>query len=239
MRYTRTPIEPELIEVKGGFFMMGTDEGPDDEKPGHEVWVDPFCIGKYTVTNHDYDVFLKSSQYPVPSPFRTNSHFEDPLQPVVGTSWFDAQSYCAWLSRLSGRIYRLPTEAEWEYAARSGSNKNIYPWGTRNWADWPELHSCFQNGPEKVGSFEPSALGIYEMGMNVHEWCGDWYDKNYYYYSPGWNPPGAQDGMRRSSRGGSWRHQIKITRCAARSSLPPGMRYADYGFRVVMESKNS
>jgi formylglycine-generating enzyme len=235
MRYTKTPIEPELIEVRAGFLLMGNDSGVDDERPAHELWVDPFCIGKYAVTNHDYEVFVKSTQYPVNPPQTRDANFNDPLQPVVAVNWFDAQAYCQWLSKFTGQFYRLPTEAEWEFAARSGSPKNLYPWGSRTWPEWPELHLRFQNGPERVGSFEPNPLGIHDMCMNVHEWCSDWYDKNYYFYCPAWNPQGAQDGMRRSSRGGSWRHQVKITRCSARSSLPPAMRYADYGFRVVMQ----
>jgi sulfatase modifying factor 1 len=234
MRSTRTPIEPELVEIKGGFFMMGSDEGPDDEKPAHEVWVDSFLIARFTITNHEYEIFVKASKYPVALPFGKDPNFSDPMLPAVGISWFDANAYCQWLVELTSNHYRLPTEAEWEYAARSGSAKNTYPWGTRNWEDWPDLHTRFEKGPGAIGSFEPNAFGIHDMGMNVHEWCSDWYDANYYYYSPAWNPAGAQDGTRRASRGGSWRHQIKITRCAARSSLPPGMRYADYGFRVAL-----
>lgn len=237
MRLAKTPIEPELVEIKGGFFVMGSDEGPDDEKPAHEVWVDSFLIAKFTITNHEYDVFVKASKYPVAPPFGKDPNFSHPMQPAVGISWFDANAYCQWLVELTGNQYRLPTEAEWEYAARSGSAKNSYPWGARNWEESPDLHARFEKGPEVIGSFEPNAFGIHDMGMNVHEWCSDWYDANYYYYSPAWNPAGAQDGTRRASRGGSWRHQIKITRCAGRSSLPPGMRYADYGFRVALSAK--
>lgn len=231
----KTPVEPEMIEAKGGFFIMGSDEGADDEKPAHEVWVDPFGISKFTITNHDYDVFLKSSQYPVVPPFFKDPNFSHPMQPVTGVSWHDSTAYSDWLNKLSGRNYRLPTEAEWEFAATSGLREHIYPWGTAGWQQRPELHEKFQLGPEPVGSFPPSPLGIHDMGMNVHEWCSDWYDKAYYTYSPAWNPKGAQDGARKASRGGSWRHQIKITRCSARSSLPPGMRYADYGFRLACD----
>ena len=231
----RTPVEPETVRIKGGFFVMGCDEGSDDEKPAHEVWVDPFFIAKYTVSNNDYEVYLKASQYPVTPPFMKDADFCHPMQPVIGISWHDAVAYCEWLGKMSSRTYRLPTEAEWEFAATSGRRDNIYPWGKGTWEQRTDLHMRFQNGPEPVGSFEPNTLGLYDMGLNVHEWCSDWYDKNYYLYSPAWNPKGAQDGTRRASRGGSWRHQIKITRCAARSSLPPGMRYADYGFRVVCD----
>ena len=215
---------------------MGCDEGSDDEKPAHEVWVDPFQMAKFTISNNEYDVYLKATQYPVTPPFFKDPDFAHPLQPVTGISWNDAVAYCEWLNKMSNRKYRLPTEAEWEFAATSGRRENIYPWGKQDWEHRTELHTRFQNGPEPVGSFEPNPLGLHDMAMNVHEWCSDWYDKNYYLYSPAWNPQGAQDGNRRASRGGSWRHQIKITRCAARSSLPPGMRYADYGFRVVCEA---
>lgn len=235
----KTLIEPELVEAKGGFFLMGSDEGVDDERPAHEVWVDPFLIGKYTITNQEYEIFVNVSKCPVPLPFRNDPNFNHPTQPIVGVNWFDANAYCHWLSELTGCHYRLPTEAEWEFAARSGSSKNLYPWGTRGWKEWPELHSRFRSGPEPVGSFEPNILGICEMGMNVHEWCSDWYDAKYYQYSPARNPKGAQESTRRSSRGGSWRHQLKITRCSARSSLPPGMRYADYGFRLIMEKNGT
>ena len=229
----KTPLEPEMVEVKGGFFIMGCDEGSDDEKPAHEVWVDPFCIAVYTVTNHDYEIFLKATRYPVTPPFLKDPDFSHPMQPVTGTSWHDAAAFCEWLSDMSRRQYRLPTEAEWEFAATAGKRENTYPWGKRDWEQRSDLHMRFQNGPELVGSFEANALGIHDMGINVHEWCADWYDNRYYTHSTAWNPKGAQDGTRKASRGGSWRHQIKITRCSARSSLPPGMRYADYGFRVA------
>ncbi len=211
---------------------MGDASGKDDEKPLHPVSLDSFYLGKFTVTNCEFIEFLQATNYDFPSQPALDS---DPMLPVTNVNWFDAFAYCRWLSELSGERYRLPTEAEWEYAARSGSPENIFPWGTRDWTQWPELHSRFKNGPEVVGSFEPNALGIFDMGMNVHEWCMDWFDPLFYSNSPAHNPQGPPYGKRRSSRGGSWRHQIKITRCAARSSIPPEFRYADYGFRVARE----
>ncbi len=209
---------------------MGDDSGNEDEKPAHPVFVDGFYIGKFTVTNREFRAFLDTTNHGFP-----DHSFNDPLQPATHVSWFDAVKYCEWLSSATGHLYRLPTEAEWEYAARSGLAENVYPWGTRNWNEWPELHTRFEDGPEPVGCFEPNAFGIHDMGINVHEWCSDWYDPLYYRNSPAENPKGPLSGSRRSSRGGSWRHHCKITRCAARSSIPPDYRYADYGFRLVRE----
>jgi formylglycine-generating enzyme required for sulfatase activity len=221
----------ELINIPGGTFLMGSSTGRDDERPVHRVDLKSFRIARFPVTNQQYAEFLSDSKFPNSASTVLDS-FNDPLQPVTGVSWFDAIAFCEWIAKKTGVLYRLPTEAEWEYAACGGDSANVYPWGTRMWDCMPELHSRFQDGPEKVGGFEPNAFGIHDMGMNVHEWCSDWYDFNYYSSSPEFDPRGPESGTRRSSRGGSWRHQIKITRCSARSSIPPAMRYADYGFRV-------
>ena len=211
---------------------MGDETGGDDEKPVHTVFLNAFDLGKFTVTNSEFGEFLKESDYVFPQEFLNAA---GPDYPVTHINWFDAVAYCQWLSETRGDHYRLPTEAEWEYAARSGSTTNIFPWGTRGWSERTELHQRFKNGPEQVGSFEPNEFGLHDMGINVHEWCLDWYDPSYYGKSPRENPKGPSSGTRRSSRGGSWRHQIKITRCAARSSIPPEYRYADYGFRLLRE----
>jgi formylglycine-generating enzyme len=216
----------ELISIPGGTFLMGSENGSDDEKPVHEVCVDPFEIGIFPITNRQFQEFA-THQSP-------QLNLDHPEQPVTSVSWFDAVAFCEWLREKTAKMYRLPTEAEWEFAATAGNSTNIYPWGTRTWNECPELHQHFQKGPEVVGLFEPNKFGIHDMGMNVHEWCSDWYDREYYSVSPRENPKGPLNGTRRSSRGGSWRHQIKITRCAARSSIPPGMQYADYGFRVAL-----
>jgi formylglycine-generating enzyme required for sulfatase activity len=217
--------EPELISIPGGVFLMGSEIGSDDEQPVHEVLVSPFQIARHPITNRQFAQFALDQISDDP-----NFNFTD--QPVTSVSWFDAVAFCEWLSNQTGKSYRLPTEAEWEFAATAGDAKNIYPWGTRNWEQRPELHTRFQHGPESVGLFEPNLFGIHDMGINIHEWCSDWYDRDYYSKSPRENPKGPSSGQRRASRGGSWRHQIKITRCTARSSIPPIMRYADYGFRV-------
>jgi formylglycine-generating enzyme required for sulfatase activity len=216
----------KLISIPGGTFLMGSENGADDEKPVHEVFIAPFQIGIFPITNKQFAEFDANHKPP--------PHFDHHDQPVTSVSWFEAIDFCEWLREQTGKMYRLPTEAEWEFAATAGNPSNIYPWGTLNWNQRPELHRRFENGPEPVGLFEPNEFGIHDMGMNVHEWCSDWYDPGYYSVSPHENPQGQEHGSRRSSRGGSWRHQIKITRCAARSSIPPGMKYADYGFRIAL-----
>jgi len=227
----------ELVEIPSGTFLMGDDHSRADESPVHEVTVSAFRIGRHTVINSEFQEFLRATNHAFFDRYLKEPDFCAPDQPVVAVNWFDATEYCKWLSGAADAHYRLPTEAEWEYAARCGSRENIYPWGKEAWPQLPELHQRFQNGPEKVGLFRTNAFGIYDMGMNVHEWCLDWYAADYYQHSPIANPRGPETGKRKASRGGSWRHQIKITRCAARSSIPPDYRYADYGFRVLQEMK--
>jgi formylglycine-generating enzyme required for sulfatase activity len=141
-------------------------------------------------------------------------------------------SYCEWLSAETQHAYRLPTEAEWERAARGGLEGKLFPWGDVPPQSRPDYASRWKTGPEPVGSALPNAYGLFDICENVHEWCSDWYQADYYVSSPARNPPGPPTGTRRASRGGSWRHHIKISRCAARSSIPPEFKYADYGFRV-------
>jgi formylglycine-generating enzyme required for sulfatase activity len=153
--------------------------------------------------------------------------------PVVAVSWYEAVDYCNWLSQTTGKHFRLPTEAEWERAARGGAEGFVYPWGDITPQELPDYTKRWKSGPEPVGLYAPSAYGLYNLGDNVHEWCADWYDANYYQDSPEKNPQGPPDGTRRASRGGSWRHHIKVSRIAARSSIPPEFKYADYGFRIA------
>ena len=203
-----------MIRIGGTWFTMGSGNGADDERPAHRVWVDAFEIGECQVTNAEYAEFASP-------PLRDDPTFNDPDQPVAAVSWFDAMRYCA------RRGVRLPTEAEWECAARGGLENKLYPWGD----DLPP--NIRLDAPFRVGRAAPNGYGVYDMCTNVHEWCSDWYSDRYYSVSPDRNPRGPESGTRRASRGGSWRHAINVTRCAARSSIPAEFRYADYGFRVV------
>jgi len=216
---------------------MGSDSGQDNEKPVHRVWIDVFQLATMQVTHAEYSRFL-SDTASLPPPFWTDPNFNHPEQPVVGVSWHDAVRYCDWLTARAGRRFRLPTEAEWERAARGGRENALYPWGDTPPEKLPSYAGRWKTGPEPVGQAEPNAYGLYNMCDNVHEWCSDWFDANYYAVSPERNPRGPESGTRRASRGGSWRHHIKMSRCAVRSSIPPEFQYADYGFRVACDSVN-
>jgi formylglycine-generating enzyme required for sulfatase activity len=225
-------IEPEMVRIPEGWFLMGCETGRDDEKPLHRVWVDAFDLAAHQVTNVEYDRFLSATKAPAPHCW-ADPNFNDPRMPVVAVSWYEAVSYCDWLSRATDKRYRLPTEAEWERAARGGAEGLAYPWGDAPPELLPDYARRWKNGPEPVGLYAANAYGLYNMGDNVHEWCADWYETDYYSQSPERNPQGPANGSRRASRGGSWRHHIKVTRTAARSSIPPEFKYADYGFRIA------
>jgi formylglycine-generating enzyme required for sulfatase activity len=224
---------PELVFIPGGDFLMGCATGAANERPVHRVRLDPFAIGRYAITNRLYRHFIEATSRAFPDGWNQTS-FNDPDQPVTSVSWFDATAYCDWLANLTAKPYRLPTEAEWERAARGGLQNNLYTWGDAPPPEQPRYSELWLTGPERVGQRPPNGFGLYDISENVHEWCSDWFDENYYLSAPEYNPRGPETGTRRASRGGSWRHQIKITRVAARSSLPPEYAYNDYGFRCAM-----
>ena len=212
---------------------MGCETGRADESPEHRVWVDGFAMGSTVVTNQQYRAFAAATGEALP-PAINDTGFNDPSQPVVAVTWFGAMAYCNWLSRETGFFYRLPTEAEWEWAIRDGRERALYAWGN----ELPETLELYRTGwqdphPHRVALHPPNSLGLYDLGDNVHEWCFDWYDPGYYARAPLRNPANLDATARRASRGGAWRHRVKVSRCAARSSLSPDFAYADYGFRVV------
>jgi formylglycine-generating enzyme required for sulfatase activity len=227
-------IEPSLVEIPAARFLMGSTAGQDCERPIHRVWIDAFLFGAAQVTNAEYKLFLRATSTQV-SPFWSDPNFNHAQQPVTGVSWFEAKHYCEWLASQTTRAYRLPTEAEWELAARGGLEQKNFPWGDAPPQSLPDYATRWKTGPEPVARYAPNAFGLYDICDNVHEWCSDWYDPNYYAVSPERNPRGPESTKRKSSRGGSWRHHIKVARCSARSSIPPDFQYADYGFRVACD----
>ena len=211
---------------------MGSDAGRPDERPVHVVEVRAFSLARTPVTRRQYEPFLRRGGAP-PPPWWRDPCFCDPEQPVVGVTWHDATAYAAWLATIARGAWRLPTEAEWERAARGGLESAPTSGG-----DELPPHEVPEGpiaGPWRVGRGAPNGFGLLDMGTIVHEWCLDWYRRDYYAVSPECDPRGPDKGERRVSRGGSWRHRVRWSPPAARSSLPPAFRYADYGFRVLRE----
>jgi formylglycine-generating enzyme required for sulfatase activity len=211
-------IAEQFVKVPAGRFLMGArpgEGGQDDELPAHWVEVDAFEMAIYPVTQHGI-----------------GTHFgqlsPDPMLPAIGVSWDDAMAYCA----ARGGV-RLPTEAEWEWAARGGLEGALYPWGDEIPSWLPNGGKGPLDGPWPVTLGEPNGFGLFGIGANIHEWCSDWHSASYYAESPVTNPTGPPAGVRRVSRGGAWRHAFTFSRCAQRSKLGPALRYTDYGFRVV------
>ena len=223
---------PRMARIPEGWFSMGSGTGQDNERPVRRVWIYAFDLADCQVCNAEYAHFLDATGHRPPPQWK-DPCFSSPRQPVVAISWFDATAYCEWLSALTGRHFRLPTEAEWERAARGGLEQKQFPWGDDPPESLVNYSARWKTGPEPVGSGERNDYGLFDIGANVHEWCSDWFDANYYAAAPDRNPQGPATGTRRASRGGSWRHYTKVSRCSARSSIPPEFQYADYGFRVA------
>jgi formylglycine-generating enzyme required for sulfatase activity len=215
-----------MVEVGPGWFWMGSDDGHRSERPRHRVWTEAFAIGRAPVINREYALFLDATGAS-PPPWWNDPRFSHPEQPAVGVNWFEAEAFCDWLTRDTGRPHRLPSEAEWEKAARGGIDGARFPWGDAS----PSV-SKFDR-PSVVARAPANALGIVGLSGLCHEWCLDWEAESYYAESPERDPRGPTTGSRKCSRGGAWRHQNPWSPVAHRSSLPPGLRYSDYGFRVV------
>ena len=228
------PLATPFVELPGGRFAMGSGLR-DDEQPMREVLVGPFAVALTPISNAEYRHFLDETRHEPPR-FWDDERFNAADCPVVGVSWFDAVDYCEWLSALLERRCRLPTEAEREYAARGGAESPRFPWGDEPWDEGRfALGAAGADRPYRVGSTPPNGFGLYHMAENVHEWCADWYAPRYAGDDLD-RPRGPAEGERRASRGGSWRHRVKVTRISARSSLPPDRRYNDYGLRVYADA---
>jgi formylglycine-generating enzyme required for sulfatase activity len=228
---TVEPLAPETVLVPAGTFAMGSLEGRPDERPVRDVTVASFRLGRTPVRNAEYASFLAESDAAQEPPWWRDPSFAAPDQPVVGITWSEAVAFTVWLGlRLGGR-WRLPTEAEWERAMRGGREGALTCWG----GDIPpsEIPEGPIDGPWALGTGTPNGFGVLDCGTVVHEWCLDLYAP----YDPAEaaRADRADRPERRSSRGGSWRHRQRWSPPSARSSLPPLLRYADYGFRVLRE----
>jgi formylglycine-generating enzyme required for sulfatase activity len=234
------PVHETFVAIPGGWFQMGSEDGPDDTRPVHRVWVDAFEMAIHPVTCGQYADFLLATGHERPRDWSLFAAGDD--LPVVGVSWLDCEAYCCWRNNTDNgdgsnagqpKLLRLPTEAEWERAARGGVEGRRYPWGDEIPGWIPEGGRGPLAGPWPVTLGDPNGFGVLGIAANVHEWCSDWYAAGFYASSPDRNPSGPERGIRRASRGGSWRHAVTISRCATRSRIDPSFRYTDYGFRVV------
>ena len=218
-------------------FTMGVKPGTTgslDDSPDHEVKLDRYLIGKYEVTNAQYKMFLDDTGYPAPSGWQNGTFTpgQDRL-PVVNVTWVDSIQFCRWLSQKTGLIFRLPTEAEWERSAYSGTT---FPWGDRWRDDSSNTAESGNNRPRQVGSFssDRSLAGIFDMGGNVREWVLDNYSMSAYAVSVRENPTGPDRSNKRVIRGGAFNLPSKSSRTTKRDSLDPKSSRDNLGFRIVL-----
>jgi formylglycine-generating enzyme required for sulfatase activity len=218
-----------MVSVPESSFRMGSEQGELGESLVHEVSLDAFWIDLTEVSNAQYQQCVNDENCE-PSIYVDDSIYNGDDYPVVGASWYHARDYCAWAGA------RLPTEAEWEYAAR-GSAENKHPWGDEapN-CGLAQFVECYESKTVPVGSFPDSASWVEALDMsgNVWEWVNDWYDDNYYANSPADNPPGPESGVAKVLRGGSWSYNGSALRGANRDDYYPDSRYDDFGFRCVV-----
>ena len=222
-----------LIYIPEGEFTMGSKRGDNDESPIHTVNLGGYWIGKFEVTIGQYKRFLFETGHRS-LPEWTSKYCLNDRYPVVGVSWNDAVAYCRWLSKRTGHLFKLPTEAQWEKAARGIDNRR-YPWG-KNAPDCyrANFKKC-KNNLKPVGStpFGKSPYGIFDLAGNIWEWCNDWYKSGYYTGSPTRNPEGPPQGTAHVLRGGSFTCSTRDIRSANRNgTLTSGG--LDIGFRLCM-----
>ena len=240
---------------------MGAADAEEDERPVHRVYVSEFFIGRFAVTHEEYARFVRATGYPAPAvrslpliAAGQEDHFKElaapyvwenigppaghSTHPVVLVRYEDALAYCRWLSDAIKRVARLPTEAEWEKAARCGTEGARYPWGH----EILPAHANFladptakpQRGTRPAGTYPPNGYGLYDMIGNVWEWVSDWYAPDYYGLGEMRDPRGPESGNMRIVRGGSWvNDDPSMLRCAYRHKVPPDTYAHSLGFRIV------
>jgi len=251
--------EPESVLIPAGEFYMGMsddevkarykdyrDELPAsfaNEQPQRPVHLDDFWIGRYEVTVGEYALFCEAMRRKMPYAPDFDPKWERKNHPIVNVNYIDAKDYCKWLSRVTKKRYRLPTEAEWEKAAR-GIDQRMYPWGN----EW-DASKCANSISKKLKSTPPigsypddkSPYGVMDMAGSVAEWCSDWYGEDYYKKSPQRNPKGPKRGKSRVVRGGAWEgvYGSRIFRCTHRQLCEPLSRVVLFGFRCVLVTPSS
>jgi len=225
--YTETTagLNLQMIAVKGGTFRMGSNSGNSNEKPVHSVTVSDFYIGKYEVTQAQWKAVMGNNP----------SYFKGDNLPVESISWYDVQEFIKKLNQRTGKHYRLPTEAEWEYAARGGNKSRGYKYsGSDNIESVAWYIGNSSSKTHIVGTKQHNELEIYDMSGNVWEWCNDCYSSSYYGSGPQNNPQGASSGSRRVRRGGSWGNGASSCRVANRNYNNPNYSLCNLGFRLAI-----
>ena len=245
-------IEANMVLIPAGEFLMG-GQGAVNELPQHKVYLDAFYIGKYEVTFEEYEEFCSDAGYnrPVHPRYGYRPPDEDMVEgrmPVMNVGRDDAEAYCEWLSKKTGKYYRIPTEAEWEKAARGDLEGKEYPWGNEG----PDAGGIYRTnyGPSfnhfvwkkdgyentaPVGSYHPNGYGIHDMAGNVWEWVQDRYSSDYYSKSPYKNPKGPAKGLRGIIRGGCFSSKSEHLRCAKRHAISTCNCSFLIGFRIARD----
>ena len=223
-----------MILIPAGQYEIGYKKGLPDQKPTHLVTVSAFYLDNHEVTNAQYSAFLDSSGHRLPV-YRQDSLYNDPNIPVVGVSWYDAEAYCQWAGK------RLPTEAEWEIAARGGIADEKYPFDGRLNSDKANYHHDTLNDPEGLkiaGQYPPNGYGLYDMAGNVWEWAADWYSQTAYRDTTNLqNPAGPAKGQAKVIRGGSWNYISDFQTVYYRNRANPEMMVNYIGFRCAKDAE--
>jgi formylglycine-generating enzyme required for sulfatase activity len=256
----------QVVRIAAGEFMMGADDGDDDERPPHKAYIDEFCIGTHPVTNADYAKFVRETGHRSPgvraiplmvssaaeAEFRTlaGAYFWDNGTPPAGrdrhpvtlVGYGDAMAYCGWLATKTSKPIRLPTEAEWERAARGGLDGKRYPWGDAldpaRAHFLPSMGVKADRGTAPVGTYPANEFQLHDMAGNVWEWVTDWYAPDYYERAQYLNPQGPDYGHLRIVRGGAWVNADGCyLRCAYRHKVPPDSYAYSIGFRIAYSLK--